>query len=140
MNRLLLSLVGGFLLSPSASYAESYAPTAHIGAFLRAFEKAYRAGDGEWFRSAVDKEGIVAEATAAYFSLLGPTRSPDEITHLSVAAAPENYQPPNSLLDFAVESTIPVDFIITFHRNETTIRVPAGYRDGKIWLAGLKRK
>jgi hypothetical protein len=37
-----------------------------------------------------------------------------------------------------------VDFIITFTRMlgevKTTIKVPAGYRNGKIWLVGIKKK
>jgi len=47
-------------------------------------------------------------------------------------------------LDAKVEPALPVDFIITFKRMtgkfETTIKVPAGYRDGNIWLAGIKEK
>ena len=126
-------------LSPLS--AETYIPTSKIGDFLRTFEKAYRTGDLEWIRSAVDKDGIIEEVKPMYFGLLGPTTDKKiVISDLCAVAAPEKYTLPNSLLDFEIESTIPVDFILTFQRGETTIRVPAGYRDGKIRLAGIKKK
>jgi hypothetical protein len=120
--------------------AETYVPVSAKGNFLRGFEKAYRSGDKEWIRSAVDKDGIVEEARSIYFGLLGPNDSAGAITNLRVMAAPEGYVMPNSLLDFQVAPTIPVDFLLVFERQETTIRVPAGYRDGKIWLVGIKKK
>jgi len=121
-------------------HAETYVPVSEVGSFLRGFEKAYRAGDKEWIRSAVDKDGIVEEARSFYFGLLGPNKPGETLSHLRVVAAPEGYVLSNSLLDFQVAPTIPVDFLLVFERQETTIRIPAGYRDGKIWLVGIKRK
>jgi hypothetical protein len=139
---LAVALLATALASPSRG--ESYEPTAHIGEFLRQFATAYQAGDQEWIRSAVDPDGIVDEAKAPYFGFLGPKEGGEPITGLAVVAAPNNYQLPNSLLDFSIEPTIPVDFIITFTRTvagaETTVRVPAGYRDGMIRLAGVRKK
>ncbi len=120
--------------------AETYVPVSAVGDFLRSFEKAYRSGDKEWIRSAVDRDGIVEEARSIYFGLLGPNEPAGEIKHLRIVAAPEGYALSNSLLDFEVAPTIPVDFLLVFERKETTIRIPAGYRDGKIWLVGMRRK
>ena len=123
---------------------ETYSPTDKIGEFIRSFDRAYRAGDLEWIQSAVDKGGIIEEVKAAYLGFLGPKQGGEDISGLTVVAAPANYKLPNSLFDYDIESTIPVDFIITFQRTlgelETTIKVPAGYRDGQIWLTGVKRK
>lgn len=139
---LAVTFLSALLASPSRG--ESYEPTAHIGEFLRQFATAYQAGDQEWIRSAVDPDGIVQEAKAPYFGFLGPKEGGEPITGLAAVAAPDNYQLPNSLLNFAIDPTIPVDFIITFKRNvagvETTVQVPAGYRDGKIRLAGVRKK
>lgn len=141
MNYRILHLVISVLLFPVLELkAEDYTPTAHIGEFLKRFEKAYRAGDKEWIRSAVDRAGIIEQARDAYFGLLGPNDNATDISGLSVSAAPEGYILPNSLLDIDIEPTIPVDFILTFKRQETTFRIPAGYRDGKIWLVGIKKK
>lgn len=139
---LAVTFLSALLVSPGRS--EIYEPTAQIGEFLRQFATAYQAGDREWVRSAVDPDGIVEEAEAPYFGFLGPKEGGELITGLSVVAAPDNYQLPNSLLDFAIQPTIPVDFIITFKRNvagvETTVQVPAGYRDGMIRLAGIRKR
>ena len=92
----------------------------------------------------MDPDGIIEEAKAPYFGFLGPKEGGEPITDLAAVAAPDNYQLPNSLLDFAIDPTIPVDFIITFKRNvagvETTMQVPAGYRDGRIRLVGIRKK
>jgi len=121
-----------------------YVPTPKVGEFLRQFEKAYRSGDQEWIQSAVDKEGVIEEAKAIFFGFLGPKNDGEAIYDLKVIAAPEDYKPPNSLLDTEIDPTIPVDFIITFKRMvgglETTIKVPVGYRDGMIWLSGVKKR
>lgn len=121
-----------------------YVPTPKVGEFLRQFEKAYRSGDQEWIQSAVDKGGVIEEAKAIFFGFLGPKDDGEAIYDLKVIAAPEDYKPPNSLLDTEIDPTIPVDFIITFKRIvgglETTIKVPAGYRDGMIWLSGIKKR
>jgi len=124
--------------------AETYTPTSKIGEFMSSFERAYRAGDTEWIQTAVDRDGIIEEAKAVYFSFLGPKQGGESISGLAVVAAPRDYKLSNSLLNIEIESTIPVDFIINFQRTlgawETTVKVPAGYRDGKIWLAGVKKK
>jgi|GEM_PF-5821748 len=124
--------------------AETYTPTSKIGEFMSSFERAYRAGDTEWIQTAVDRDGIIEEAKAVYFSFLGPKQGGESISGLAVVAAPRDYKLSNSLLNIEIESTIPVDFIINFQRTlgawETTVKVPAGYRDGKIWLAGIKKK
>ncbi len=138
----LAALHGAFLALPVC--AEVYAPTVSIGEFLRQFEKAYRAGDSEWIRSAVDQEGIIQEAAGPYFGFLGPKQGGETITHLVAVAAPEHYRLPNTLLDVEIEPTLQVDFILTFSRTvgglQTDIKVPAGYRAGHIWLAGIKKK
>lgn len=123
---------------------EAYAPTSQVGDFLRQFEKAYRAGDMESILSMIDKAGIIEEAKGPFLGFLGPKAGGEAISDLKVVSAPEKYQLSNTLLKFEIEATLPVDFILTFKRSvgdvETTIKVPAGYRDGKIWLAGVKRK
>ena len=128
---------------PSAKGA-IYSPTPKAGEFLRQFEKAYRSGDLEWIQSAVDKEGIIAEAKDIFFGFLGPKKEGEAISDLRILAAPEGYKLQNSLLDAEIDPTIPVDFIITFTRMtgevKTTIKVPVGYRDGMIWFAGIKKK
>ena len=92
----------------------------------------------------IDNAGIIKEAKGPCLGLLGPKAGGEAISDLKVVSAPEKYQLSNTLLEFEIEATIPVDFILTFKRSvgdiETTIKVPAGYRDGKIWLAGVKRK
>jgi len=139
---LALTLLATALASPAR--CANYEPTAQIGEFLRQFATAYQTGDREWIRSAVDPEGVIQEAQGPYFGLLGPKDGGEPIADLAAVAAPEKYQPPNSLLDFAIEPTIPVDFIITFKRTvagvETTVKVPAGYHDGKIRLAGIRKQ
>ncbi len=124
--------------------AAIYTPTAQVGEFLRQFEKAYKAGDQEWIRSAVDKDGVVEEAKAIFFGFLGPKEDGESIADLKAIAAPADYKLPNSLIDTELDSTIPVDFILIFTRKtgdfETTIKVPVGYREGKIWLVGVKKK
>jgi len=121
-----------------------YLPTEKAGEFLRQFEKAYNTGDREWIESAIDKEGVIEEAKAVFLGFLGPKDGGETITGLSAIAAPEVYQVSNTLLDVEIEPTIPVDFILTFKRTvgglETTIKVPVGYRDGKIWISGVKKK
>jgi hypothetical protein len=92
----------------------------------------------------VDKGGIIEEARPIYFCFLGPKEGGEVISDLTVKAAPPDYKAPNSLVDAEIDSTIPVDFLITFKRNEggseTKVTVPAGYREGKIWLAGINKK
>ena len=142
MKRAPFSVIAVLLLtSLNPLRAETYSPTSKIGDFLKSFERAYRAGDQEWIQSAVDREGIIEEVKAVYFGLLGPSKDRTVvISNLHAVAAPDGYVLPNSVLDFKIEPTIPVDFILTFQRGETTIRVPAGYRDGMIRLAGIKKK
>jgi hypothetical protein len=57
---------------------------------------------------------------------------------------PPDFKVANTLLDYEIESSLPIDFILTFKRTlgglETTIKVPTGYRDGKIRLAGIWKK
>ena len=124
--------------------ADVYIPTVQAGEFLRQFEKAYHAGDQEWIRSAVDKDGIVEEARALFYGFLGPVAGGESISDLKIMAAPTDYKLPNSVTDTELESTIPVDFLLVFTRKtgefDTTIKVPVGYRDGTIWLVGIKRK
>ncbi len=136
-------------VSIAPARAAIYTPTAQVGEFLRQFEKAYKAGDQEWIRSAVDKDGVVEEAKAIFFGFLGPKESGESIADLKAIAAPADYKLPdyklpNSLIDTEIDSTIPVDFILIFTRKtgefETTIKVPVGYREGKIWLVGIKKK
>lgn len=124
--------------------AAAYIPTAQVGDFLRQFEKAYKAGDQEWIRSAVDKDGVIKEAKEFFFGFLSPKEGGESIADLRVMAAPADYKLSNSLIDEEIDATLPVDFIVIFKRKtgdfETTIKVPAGYRDGKIWLVGIKKK
>lgn len=124
--------------------AAVYTPTAQVGEFLRQFEKAYKAGDQEWIQSAVDDPGVIEEAKAIFFGFLGPKERGEFISDLRVIAATEDYKLPNSLIDAEIAPTIPVDFIVVFTRKtgefETTIKVPVGYRDGKIRIAGIKKK
>ena len=123
---------------------EEYVSTNRVGEFLRRFEAAYLAGDIECVTSMIDRGGVLEEAKGAFFGLLGPKTGGEAITDLKVVSAPKNYALRNSLLDFEIEPTIPIDFLLTFTRViadvETKIQVPAGYRDGRIWLAGVKRK
>jgi hypothetical protein len=131
-------------VSTAPTWAAIYTPTAQVGEFMRQFEKAYRAGDQEWIRSAVDKDGIAEEVKATFFGFLGPKEGGESIADLKAIAAPADYKLPNSLIDTEIDSTIPVDFILIFTRKtgdfETTIKVPVGYREGKIWLVGIKKK
>ncbi len=124
--------------------AAVYTPTAQVGTFLRQFEKAYKAGDQEWIQSAVDDPGVIEEAEAIFFAFLGPKERGESISDLRVIAAPEDYELPNSLIDAEIAPTIPIDFIVVFTRKtgeiETIIKVPVGYRDGKIRIAGIKKK
>lgn len=137
-----IALVCAAIISPVQGAV--YAPTAKVGEFLRQFEKAYRSGDREWIHSAVDQDGVIEEAKALFFGFLGPKKEGEVISDLKAMAAPEDYKLTNSLLDGEIDSTIPVDFILTFTRRtgefDTTIKVPVGYRDGNIWLVGIKRK
>ena len=123
---------------------EAYAPTSRVGEFLRQFEKACRVGDMECIRSMIDRGGVIEEAKGPFFGFLGPKAGGEAISDLKVVSAPEKYVLRNSLLDLEIEAKIPVDFILMFTRTvaelETTIKVPVGYRDGKIWLVGVKRK
>jgi hypothetical protein len=133
-----------FAASYNPTLAAEYSPSPKIGDFLRQFEKAYRVGDQEWIQSAVDEGGVLEEAKAVFFSFLGPKKEGETISNLTVVAAQDGYDLPNSLIDTEIAPTIPVDFIITFTRMlgevKTTIKVPAGYRNGKIWLVGIKKK
>jgi ABC-type molybdate transport system permease subunit len=60
-----------------------------------------------------------------------------------VMAAPRDNTLPNSLIDSDIHPTIPADCILSFARKtgefDTTIKVPVGYRDGKIWIVGIKK-
>jgi hypothetical protein len=144
MKSSLLAVAFMATLLASPARCANYEPTAQIGEFLRQFAAAYQTGDHEWIRSAVDPEGVIEEAQGPYFGFLGPKDGGEPIADLAAVAAPDNYQLANTLLDFAIEPTIAVDFIITFKRTvagvETTVRVPAGYRDGKIRLAGVRKQ
>jgi hypothetical protein len=137
----LLALICAAALSPAQGAV--YAPTSKVGEFLRQFEKAYREGDQEWLQSAVDKDGMIDEAKAFFLGILMPKEAGETITDLKAVPTPDGYQLPNSLIDIKIAPTIPVDFLITFTRNiggvETTIKIPAGYRDDKIWFAGVEK-
>jgi len=136
----------GLLCAASISQVRGdvYSPTAKVGEFLRQFEEAYRAGDKEWIQSAVDDAGVIEEAKAIFFGFLAPKEDGEVIFNLKAMAATENYKIPNTLIDEEIEPTIAVDFIISFTRMsgefETTIKVPAGYKGGTIWLVGIKKK
>lgn len=123
---------------------ENYSPTAEVGEFLRKFERAYTSGDSEWILGAVDKEGVHQEAQDLFLSILGPKDGGETISGLAVTAAPADFKVANTLLDYEIEASLPIDFILTFRRTlgglETTIKVPAGYRNGKIRLAGIRKK
>jgi hypothetical protein len=124
--------------------AVEYTPTTKMGEFLTQFENAYKTGDQEWIQSAVDKDGVIDEAKRLFYGFLSPKKKGQPITNLKVIAAPADYKLPNTLIDIEIESTIPVDSIIQFTKMtgefETTIKVPIGYRDGKIWFVGIKKK
>lgn len=144
VKTIISTIAMGCVASFTPVLGADYTPTGKAGEFLRHFEKAYRAGDQEWIQSAVDKAGMIEEAKSVFFGFLGPKKDGEVISNLKIIAAPEDYKLPNSLIDIEIEPTIPVDFIITFMRMtgefETTIKVPVGYRDGKIWLVGIKKK
>lgn len=126
-----------------AAGERTYTGTGRIGEFLRQFERAYRAGDRAWIESAVDRDGVVADLKPMYLGLLGPKEGGESLSNLAVVPVPANYRLPNSLGDQPLAPTIPVDFLIRFTRTvgqvETTVTVPAGYRDGVIWLVGVKK-
>ncbi len=74
-----------------------YSPTSNVGEFLRQFERACNAGDEEWIRSAVDKEGVVAEGEAVFFGIMGPKEGGESISELSVVAAADAPLPPANI-------------------------------------------
>ncbi len=144
MKRIAFAIQLLWMIMIVPAMGEVYSPTGRIGEFLKAFERAYRAGDSEWIRGAIDKDGVIEDAKPAYLGFLGPKEGGEAIMELAVIAAPHDYQMPNTLLDVKIDPTIPVDCLITFKRVigglETSIQVPVGYRDGIIWLAGIKKK
>ncbi|MFO0962171.1 MAG: serine hydrolase domain-containing protein [Phycisphaerales bacterium] len=156
-ENLVVSLQGNLLFEPFTAFSQeafriaesvlaarrsNYAGTARVGEFLAQFERAYRAGDRAWIESAVDRPGAQHPLMPAYLGLLGPKEGGESITNLAVVAAPAGYRLPNSVTQEKLEPSIPVDFLIRFTRMvgqvETTVTVPAGYRDGTIWMAGFK--
>jgi len=127
----------------AASRGPTYIGTDRIGEFLRQFERAYRAGDRAWIESAMDSEGMAADLKPLYLGLLGPRQGGEVLSNLVAVPAPTDFRLPNSLSDEPLLPTIPVDFLVRFTRTvgqvETTVTVPAGYRDGVIRLVGAKK-
>ena len=130
----------------SSVHADVYTPTDQVSEFAKQFEKAYRAGDRAWVQSAIDKAGVIEEMKASYYASRGPENGGGNISNFEVIAAPNDFKLPSlpsRHFDFQIEPTIPVKYLMIFtlktSESETTIRIPIGYRDGKIWIVGIQK-